>query len=181
MDDLTHAAAWGLVRSAQAEHPGRFVLVDVQGDIDFHGALARGVPAHGDSPKGNPATGVPAHGTPAHGTPAHDNLTHGTPAHDNLTHGTPAHDNLTHGTPATGTRPPVSPPPPPPTAGSPPSWRRCGPTSRSSLCAPGSCTRRGSRGWRPWTGRRCPVLTRRGPCWSLARPAPWAGRWPVTW
>ncbi|MCQ8827755.1 type I polyketide synthase [Streptomyces malaysiensis] len=32
VDDLTHAAAWGLVRSAQAEHPGRFVLVDVHGD-----------------------------------------------------------------------------------------------------------------------------------------------------
>nr|BAW35613.1 modular polyketide synthase [Streptomyces sp. RK95-74] len=31
VDDLTHAAAWGLVRSAQAEHPGRFVLVDVHG------------------------------------------------------------------------------------------------------------------------------------------------------
>ncbi|MGV9856016.1 type I polyketide synthase, partial [Streptomyces sp. NPDC003442] len=74
VDDLTHAAAWGLVRSAQAEHPGRFVLVDVQGDIDvqgdmdvqgdidIHGALARGVPGHGD-----PATGTPATGTPTHG------------------------------------------------------------------------------------------------------------------
>ncbi|MFD7506789.1 type I polyketide synthase, partial [Streptomyces sp. NPDC059850] len=29
VDDLTHAALWGLVRSAQAEHPGRFVLADV--------------------------------------------------------------------------------------------------------------------------------------------------------
>ncbi|WP_143670193.1 type I polyketide synthase, partial [Streptomyces antimycoticus] len=37
VDDLTHAAAWGLVRSAQAEHPGRFVLVDVQSDVDVHG------------------------------------------------------------------------------------------------------------------------------------------------
>ncbi|MFE7565103.1 SDR family NAD(P)-dependent oxidoreductase, partial [Kitasatospora sp. NPDC057500] len=27
--DLAHAAAWGLVRSAQSENPGRFVLVDV--------------------------------------------------------------------------------------------------------------------------------------------------------
>ncbi|EXU62494.1 polyketide synthase, partial [Streptomyces sp. PRh5] len=59
VDDLTHAAVWGLVRSAQAEHPGRFVLVDVQGDSDIHGALARGVPTHGD----------PAHGTPATATP----------------------------------------------------------------------------------------------------------------
>ncbi|OPF75718.1 polyketide synthase, partial [Streptomyces antioxidans] len=46
VDDLTHAAAWGLVRSAQAEHPGRFVLVDVQGDIDVHGAHASPTP-HG--------------------------------------------------------------------------------------------------------------------------------------
>ncbi|WP_431044273.1 type I polyketide synthase [Streptomyces sp. P1-3] len=36
VDDLTHAAAWGLVRSAQAEHPGRFVLVDIDG---AHGSL----------------------------------------------------------------------------------------------------------------------------------------------
>ncbi|MGW7687655.1 type I polyketide synthase [Streptomyces asiaticus] len=57
VDDLTHAAAWGLVRSAQAEHPGRFVLADVQGDIDIHGALARGVPTHGDL-----ATDIPTHG-----------------------------------------------------------------------------------------------------------------------
>ena len=27
--DLAGAAVWGLVRSAQSEHPGRFVLVDV--------------------------------------------------------------------------------------------------------------------------------------------------------
>ncbi|MFJ1994587.1 SDR family NAD(P)-dependent oxidoreductase, partial [Streptomyces asiaticus] len=71
VDDLTHAAAWGLVRSAQAEHPGRFVLVDVQGDIDIdiHGALARGVPTHGDPVHGNPTTGAPAHGTPTTTTP----------------------------------------------------------------------------------------------------------------
>ncbi|MFF2851893.1 SDR family NAD(P)-dependent oxidoreductase, partial [Streptomyces sp. NPDC058001] len=31
--DLVHAPVWGLVRSAQAEHPGRFVLVDVDGDL----------------------------------------------------------------------------------------------------------------------------------------------------
>ncbi|WP_159056736.1 type I polyketide synthase, partial [Streptomyces yokosukanensis] len=30
--DPVHAAVWGLVRSAQAEHPGRFVLVDTDGD-----------------------------------------------------------------------------------------------------------------------------------------------------
>ena len=30
--DLVVAAVWGLVRSAQSEHPGRFVLVDVDGE-----------------------------------------------------------------------------------------------------------------------------------------------------
>ncbi|HEV7649698.1 MAG TPA: type I polyketide synthase, partial [Actinophytocola sp.] len=30
-DDLAAATAWGLVRSAQAEHPGRFLLVDTDG------------------------------------------------------------------------------------------------------------------------------------------------------
>ncbi|HEY3470420.1 MAG TPA: type I polyketide synthase [Amycolatopsis sp.] len=29
--DLTHATVWGLVRSAQSEHPGRFVLLDTDG------------------------------------------------------------------------------------------------------------------------------------------------------
>ncbi|HEV7648186.1 MAG TPA: SDR family NAD(P)-dependent oxidoreductase, partial [Actinophytocola sp.] len=31
--DLPAAAVWGLVRSAQTEHPGRFVLVDADGDL----------------------------------------------------------------------------------------------------------------------------------------------------
>ncbi|WP_329213236.1 SDR family NAD(P)-dependent oxidoreductase [Streptomyces sp. NBC_00683] len=31
VSDLPAAAAWGLIRSAQAEHPGRFVLVDLEG------------------------------------------------------------------------------------------------------------------------------------------------------
>ncbi|WAP56084.1 type I polyketide synthase [Streptomyces sp. S465] len=47
VDDLTHAAAWGLVRSAQAEHPGRFVLVDLA-DTDgdpVHGAVHGWLPA----------------------------------------------------------------------------------------------------------------------------------------
>ncbi|HZN19653.1 MAG TPA: SDR family NAD(P)-dependent oxidoreductase, partial [Micromonosporaceae bacterium] len=30
--DLVHAAVWGLVRSAQSEHPGRFVLLDLDPD-----------------------------------------------------------------------------------------------------------------------------------------------------
>ncbi|WP_442815819.1 type I polyketide synthase [Streptomyces sp. NBC_01207] len=37
--DLAHAAVWGLVRSAQAEHPGRFVLVDLDGEDPSYGAL----------------------------------------------------------------------------------------------------------------------------------------------
>ncbi|OSC41325.1 type I polyketide synthase [Mycobacterium decipiens] len=32
--DLVGAAVWGLVRSAQAEHPGRLVLVDTDGSVD---------------------------------------------------------------------------------------------------------------------------------------------------
>ncbi|WP_143645364.1 type I polyketide synthase, partial [Streptomyces antioxidans] len=34
VDDLAHAAVWGLVRSAESENPGRFVLVDVDGTAD---------------------------------------------------------------------------------------------------------------------------------------------------
>ncbi|MER5932829.1 type I polyketide synthase [Streptomyces sp. NPDC002054] len=40
--DLVHAAVWGLVRSAQSENPGRFVLVDVEADGDVEAALASG-------------------------------------------------------------------------------------------------------------------------------------------
>ena len=44
--DVVSAAVWGLVRSAQAEHPGRFVLVDVgvEGDVEagVRAALASG-------------------------------------------------------------------------------------------------------------------------------------------
>ncbi|GHD97255.1 type I polyketide synthase [Streptomyces naganishii] len=32
VDDLVHSAVWGLVRSAQAEHPGRFLLLDLDGE-----------------------------------------------------------------------------------------------------------------------------------------------------
>ncbi|MGW2329877.1 SDR family NAD(P)-dependent oxidoreductase [Streptomyces sp. NPDC001700] len=47
--DLAGAAVWGLVRSAQSEDPGRFVLVDVGGDVgaadtDIALALAAGEP-----------------------------------------------------------------------------------------------------------------------------------------
>ncbi|MFE9009853.1 SDR family NAD(P)-dependent oxidoreductase, partial [Streptomyces sp. NPDC007875] len=46
--DVAHGAVWGLVRSAQSEHPGRFVLVDVDGhpeSVDaLPGAVASGEP-----------------------------------------------------------------------------------------------------------------------------------------
>ncbi|EXU62663.1 polyketide synthase, partial [Streptomyces sp. PRh5] len=46
--DLTHAAVWGLVRSAESENPGRFVLVDVDGAAEslaaVPDALASGEP-----------------------------------------------------------------------------------------------------------------------------------------
>ncbi|MFI0424918.1 type I polyketide synthase [Spongiactinospora sp. 9N601] len=38
--DPAQAAVWGLVRAAQAEHPGRFVLVDVDDDTALVGAAA---------------------------------------------------------------------------------------------------------------------------------------------
>ncbi|HUQ54786.1 SDR family NAD(P)-dependent oxidoreductase [Lentzea sp.] len=45
-DDLTHAAVWGLVRSAQSEHPGRITLLDRDGSAASEQALvaASGVP-----------------------------------------------------------------------------------------------------------------------------------------
>ncbi|MFI0577652.1 KR domain-containing protein, partial [Streptomyces tendae] len=40
---MVSAAVWGLVRAAQAEHPGRFVLADVDGSADGVGlAVAAG-------------------------------------------------------------------------------------------------------------------------------------------
>ncbi|WP_330333041.1 type I polyketide synthase [Streptomyces sp. NBC_00536] len=45
--DLVHAPVWGLVRSAQSENPGRFALIDVDGDVDadvLSAALATGEP-----------------------------------------------------------------------------------------------------------------------------------------
>ncbi|ADI03272.1 putative type-I PKS [Streptomyces bingchenggensis BCW-1] len=41
--DLAHAPVWGLVRSAQAEHPGRFVLVDVDGQAASRALLPSAV------------------------------------------------------------------------------------------------------------------------------------------
>ncbi|MGW6782372.1 type I polyketide synthase [Streptomyces sp. NPDC054987] len=45
--DLAGAALWGLVRSAQTEHPGRFVLVDVASDEDVDGRALASVVASG--------------------------------------------------------------------------------------------------------------------------------------
>ncbi|MEU4902992.1 SDR family NAD(P)-dependent oxidoreductase [Streptomyces sp. NPDC044780] len=41
--DLAGAVVWGLVRSAQSEHPGRFVLIDVDGTEESEPALAAAV------------------------------------------------------------------------------------------------------------------------------------------
>ncbi|EFG79593.1 acyl transferase domain protein, partial [Mycobacterium parascrofulaceum ATCC BAA-614] len=42
--DLAGAAVWGLVRSAQAEHPGRVVLVDSDGSLDARAVIGCGEP-----------------------------------------------------------------------------------------------------------------------------------------
>ncbi|WP_203759469.1 type I polyketide synthase, partial [Actinoplanes octamycinicus] len=41
--DLAHAPVWGLIRSAQSENPGRFVLVDVAGGDAAGGLLAAAI------------------------------------------------------------------------------------------------------------------------------------------
>ncbi|MFD4766022.1 SDR family NAD(P)-dependent oxidoreductase [Streptomyces niveus] len=41
--DLAHAPLWGLLRSAQTEHPGRFVIVDTDGDPRSTARLAAAV------------------------------------------------------------------------------------------------------------------------------------------
>ncbi|MEU3188900.1 type I polyketide synthase [Streptomyces sp. NPDC006923] len=46
--DLAHATVWGLVRAAQSENPGRFLLIDTDGtdpsDLALPGAVASGEP-----------------------------------------------------------------------------------------------------------------------------------------
>ncbi|OBK49885.1 type I polyketide synthase [Mycobacterium sp. 1081908.1] len=42
--DLAGAAVWGLVRSAQAEHPGRVVLLDSDGSLDVESVIGCGEP-----------------------------------------------------------------------------------------------------------------------------------------
>jgi polyketide synthase 12 len=51
--DLDHAAAWGLVRVGQAEHPDRFVLIDLDGDPESAARLPAAVRAAvaGDAPQ----------------------------------------------------------------------------------------------------------------------------------
>ncbi|MFF9483230.1 SDR family NAD(P)-dependent oxidoreductase, partial [Streptomyces sp. NPDC014733] len=44
VEDLAGAAVWGLVRSAQTEHPGRVVLADVDAETDVEAVLAVGEP-----------------------------------------------------------------------------------------------------------------------------------------
>ncbi|OBG25658.1 type I polyketide synthase [Mycobacterium sp. E3198] len=44
VSDLAGAAVWGLVRSAQSEHPGRVVLVDSDGSVDVAAAIGCGEP-----------------------------------------------------------------------------------------------------------------------------------------
>ncbi|HWM03113.1 MAG TPA: SDR family NAD(P)-dependent oxidoreductase, partial [Actinophytocola sp.] len=46
--DLAAAAVWGLVRSAQSEHPDRFVLLDADADTDVD-AVAQAVAASGET------------------------------------------------------------------------------------------------------------------------------------
>jgi acyl transferase domain-containing protein len=43
VQDLSCAAVWGLVRSAQSEHPGRFVLVDIDGVEASAGAVSQAI------------------------------------------------------------------------------------------------------------------------------------------
>ncbi|MFD7908624.1 SDR family NAD(P)-dependent oxidoreductase, partial [Kitasatospora sp. NPDC059747] len=44
VSDLAGAAVWGLVRAAEAENPGRFVLVDADGELPLDAVLAVGEP-----------------------------------------------------------------------------------------------------------------------------------------
>ncbi|MEV6478200.1 beta-ketoacyl synthase N-terminal-like domain-containing protein, partial [Streptomyces sp. NPDC051657] len=48
VSDLEHAAVWGLVRSAQSEHPGQFALLDID-DTDIAADLLRAALATGEN------------------------------------------------------------------------------------------------------------------------------------
>jgi acyl transferase domain-containing protein/aryl carrier-like protein len=87
--DVAGAAVWGLLRSAQSEHPDRFVLIDVDGPASLASlpaALATGepqlavrggrpyqprlAPVPGDPAAGGPVAGGPVPGDPVPGDPA---------------------------------------------------------------------------------------------------------------
>src|SRR5207247_152461 len=51
LPDPALAAVWGLVRSAQSEHPGRFALVDLDGSEASAAALERVLAASADEPQ----------------------------------------------------------------------------------------------------------------------------------
>ncbi|ADP82244.1 type I polyketide synthase [Pseudofrankia inefficax] len=48
VEDLPGAALWGLIRAAQAEHPGRLLLVDLDDSLSSGAALAAALRAGGD-------------------------------------------------------------------------------------------------------------------------------------
>ncbi|MFI2214646.1 type I polyketide synthase [Streptomyces sp. NPDC020141] len=61
VDNLPHAAVWGLVRSAETENPGRFVLADLaQGANETGDAQARPLPAAPDPAPDSARATVPA-------------------------------------------------------------------------------------------------------------------------
>ncbi|MGL5864073.1 MAG: SDR family oxidoreductase, partial [Phycicoccus sp.] len=66
---IAPAAAWGLLRSAQTENPGRVVLVDLPAHASDGGAPDGGVPDGGVPDGGVPDGGVPDGGVPDGGVP----------------------------------------------------------------------------------------------------------------
>ncbi|MET7836859.1 type I polyketide synthase, partial [Micromonospora sediminicola] len=69
--DLAGAAVWGLLRSAQSEHPGRIVLADLDGEVDagalsaLAGVVADPAPTGGQVALRGGAVRVPRLGRPA--------------------------------------------------------------------------------------------------------------------
>ncbi|MEU1844078.1 type I polyketide synthase [Micromonospora sediminicola] len=69
--DLAGAAVWGLLRSAQSEHPGRIVLADLDGEVDAEalsalaGVVADPAPTGGQVALRGGAVRVPRLGRPA--------------------------------------------------------------------------------------------------------------------
>ncbi|ADP82251.1 type I polyketide synthase [Pseudofrankia inefficax] len=66
--DLAHAPVWGLLRSAQTEHPGRFTLVDLPPRLrDVDGAQAAGTGSIGTESMGTESMGTESMGTESAG------------------------------------------------------------------------------------------------------------------